>query len=96
MERSRNHRAFCGFSMDSVTTWHTFEYCLPYFRYFLPSSGDLASDGIFIDADNEQDDNLVYRVREGNEHNGEAAMGIFDDSAAIISLQTIAIVVSIF
>lgn len=30
LERSRDHRAFCGFSMGSVTTWHTFEYCLPY------------------------------------------------------------------
>ena len=120
LERSRDHRAFCGFSMGSVTTWHTFEYCLPYFRYFLPSSGDLTSDGqymerivtdsgygpedffiyamsgtrdfdysafsrqiqamleapggIFIQADNEQDGNLAYRVQEGNEHNGEAAM----------------------
>lgn len=120
LERSRDHRAFCGFSMGSVTTWHTFEYCLPYFRYFLPSSGDLTSDGqymenivtgsgygpedffiyamsgtqdfdysafsrqiqamldapdgIFIEADNEKDGNLAYRVQEGNEHNGEAAM----------------------
>ena len=120
LERSRDHRAFCGFSMGSVATWHTFEYCLPYFRYFLPSSGDLTSDGqymesivtdsgygsedffiyvmsgtedfdysafsrqiqamldapggIFIDADNEKDGNLAYRVQEGNEHNAEAAM----------------------
>lgn len=36
---SRDHRAFCGFSMGSVATWHTFQYCLDYFRYFLPSSG---------------------------------------------------------
>ena len=120
LERSRDHRAFCGFSMGSVATWHTFEYCLPYFRYFLPSSGDLTSDGqymesivtdfgygpedffiyamsgtedfdyaafsrqiqamldapggIFIDADNEKDGNLAYRVQEGNEHDAEAAM----------------------
>ena len=120
LERSRDHRAFCGFSMGSVTTWHTFEYCLPYFRYFLPSSGDLTSDGqymesivtgfgygpedffiyamsgtedfdysafsyqiqamleapggIFIEADNEEEGNLAYRVQEGNEHSGEAAL----------------------
>lgn len=43
--QSRNHRAFCGFSMGSVTTWHTFQYCLNYFRYFFPSSGALTNNG---------------------------------------------------
>ena len=33
---SRDHRAFCGFSMGSVTTWNVFQYCLRYFRYFFP------------------------------------------------------------
>lgn len=42
LKESRIHRAFAGFSMGSVTTWHTFQYCLDYFRYFLPSSGNLA------------------------------------------------------
>ena len=41
---SRDHRAFCGFSMGSVATWRTFQYCLDYFRYFMPSSGSLTSD----------------------------------------------------
>lgn len=36
---SRDHRAFGGFSMGSMNTWHTFEHCLDYFRYFAPSSG---------------------------------------------------------
>jgi hypothetical protein len=35
---SRGHRGFGGFSMGSVTTWHTFQYDLDYFRYFLPMS----------------------------------------------------------
>ena len=34
LRESRDHRAFCGFSMGSVTTWRTFQYCLDYFRYF--------------------------------------------------------------
>lgn len=38
---SRGHRGFGGFSMGSVNTWHTFEYCLDYFRYFMPMSGSL-------------------------------------------------------
>ena len=46
---SRSHRAFMGFSMGSVTTWRTFEYCLDYFRYFFPSSGAITSDGSYMD-----------------------------------------------
>lgn len=46
---SRDHRAFGGFSMGSVATWRTFEYCLDYFRYFLPMSGALTSDGRYMD-----------------------------------------------
>lgn len=46
---ARDHRAFCGFSMGSVTTWRTFEYCLDYFRYFAPSSGSLTTDGGYMD-----------------------------------------------
>ena len=45
---SRDHRAFCGFSMGSVATWRTFQYCLDYFRYFMPSSGSLTSDGEYM------------------------------------------------
>ncbi len=45
---SRNHRAFGGFSMGSVATWRTFQYCLDYFRYFMPSSGNLTSDGEYM------------------------------------------------
>lgn len=42
---ARDHRAFMGFSMGSVTTWRTFEYCLDYFRYFFPSSGAITPSG---------------------------------------------------
>lgn len=37
---SREHRAFGGFSMGSVTTWNAFINCLDYFKYFMPLSGD--------------------------------------------------------
>ena len=49
-EASRDHRGFGGFSMGSVTTWRTFEHCLPYFRYFMPSSGNLTTDARYMDA----------------------------------------------
>lgn len=42
---SRDHRAFAGFSMGSVNTWRTFEYCLDLFHYFMPMSGNLTNDG---------------------------------------------------
>ena len=48
LKASRDHRAFCGFSMGSVATWRTFQYCLDYFRYFMPSSGNLTSDGEYM------------------------------------------------
>lgn len=46
---AREHRGFGGFSMGSVTTWRTFEYCLDYFRYFMPMSGSLTTDGSYMD-----------------------------------------------
>ncbi len=45
LEASRDHRGFAGFSMGSVNTWRTFEHALAYFRYFVPMSGALTSDG---------------------------------------------------
>ena len=48
LKESRNHRGFGGFSMGSVATWHAFEYCLDYFCYFMPMSGNLTSDGAYM------------------------------------------------
>lgn len=45
---SRDHRGFAGFSMGSVNTWHTFQYCLDYFGWFIPISGSVPSDGSVI------------------------------------------------
>ena len=39
-KESREHRAFSGFSIGSVTTWLVFEQCLPYFHDFIPISCD--------------------------------------------------------
>ena len=49
IKASRVHRAFGGFSMGSVTTWHTFLNCLDAFRYFMPSSGAIDSTGNRLD-----------------------------------------------
>lgn len=48
LRASRQHRAFGGFSMGSITTWYVFEYQLPYFADYLPFAGDswtVADDG---------------------------------------------------
>ena len=62
---SRNHRAFCGFSMGSVATWRIFEYCLDYFRYFMPSSGSITNNGEYMasivrDSGYEWDDLFIF------------------------------------
>lgn len=38
--KSREHRAFGGFSLGAVTTWYQFIYNLDYIKYFVPMSGD--------------------------------------------------------
>jgi len=65
LRESRDHRAFCGFSMGSVTTWRTFQYCLDYFRYFMPSSGSLTTDGDYMasivrDSGHDWDDFFIF------------------------------------
>lgn len=50
LRASRDHRGFGGFSMGSVATWHTFEYCLDYFRYFMPMSGSLTTNGDYFNS----------------------------------------------
>ena len=34
--------------MGSVNTWNTFRYCLDYFRYFMPMSGNYTTDGKYM------------------------------------------------
>lgn len=65
LRASRDHRAFAGFSMGAVATWHTFEYCLDSFRYFLPSSGSLTSGGDYMasivrDSRHDWDDFFIF------------------------------------
>ena len=43
---SRDHRAFGGFSMGSVTTWYVFLNNLDYFSWFIPLSGDCWAQGM--------------------------------------------------
>lgn len=67
LSASRDHRGFGGFSMGSVATWHTFQYCLDYFRYFMPMSGSFSTDGNFMDqivtaSGHDPDDFFIYAM----------------------------------
>ncbi len=62
---ARDHRGFGGFSMGSVTTWRTFEYCMDYFRYYLPMScgTSLDDEEIWQGAnDYDQEDYFVWMI----------------------------------
>jgi acetyl esterase/lipase/predicted peptidase len=62
---SRDHRGFGGFSMGSVATWRTFQYCLDSFRYFLPMScgTSLDDEEIFSAAEDfAQEDYFVWMM----------------------------------
>lgn len=39
LKASREHRAFGGFSMGSMTTWQVFMNCLDYIKYYVPLAG---------------------------------------------------------
>lgn len=62
---ARDHRGFGGFSMGFVATWRTFQYCLDYFRYFLPMSCGTTLDdaNIFAAAEgHDQSDYFVWTI----------------------------------
>ena len=51
--------------MGSVATWRTFQHCLDEFRYFMPSSGSITSDGesmasVVKDSGYEWNDFFIY------------------------------------
>ncbi len=83
---SRDHRAFMGFSMGSVTTWHIFENCLAYFRYFAPSSGNAGSGAYWASAVERQgfgaEDFLIIGATGTEDFNGGAFSALMSDMAA--------------
>lgn len=93
---SRDHRGFGGFSMGSVNTWHTFEYCLDYFRYFMPMSGSLTTDGEYMadivrDSGHEPDDFFIFAASGTDDFAYSAfkqqimAMGSVEDAVFVFS-----------
>ena len=64
---SRDHRAFGGFSLGSVTTWMQFCHDTDYTRYFLPMSGSCWYYGTYGDFQIERNVDFIEQlVRENN------------------------------
>lgn len=89
LEASRDHRGFGGFSMGSVNTWHTFEYSLDYFRYYLPMSGGLSSDGQALaervaESGHSPQDFFIYAITGSDDF----AYGGFDAQLKSMATQT--------
>ena len=67
LKASRNHRAFGGFSLGSVTTWLQFCYDYDYIRYFLPMSGSCWYYGTYGDFQIERNVDFIENlVKEQN------------------------------
>lgn len=64
-KESRDHRAFGGFSIGSVTTWYEFIYDLDYIRYFMPMSLDcwILGNNAGLDHPKETSDYLAESVK---------------------------------
>lgn len=63
---SRDHRAFGGFSLGSVTTWMQFCHNTDYIRYFLPMSGSCWYYGGYGDFRIEQNADYVEQIVRDN------------------------------
>ena len=64
---SRDHRAFGGFSLGSVTTWLQFCYDYDYIRYFLPMSGSSWYYGTYGDFQIEKNVDFIEQLVKDND-----------------------------
>ena len=69
LKASRDHRAFGGFSLGSVTTWLQFCYDTDYIRYFLPMSGSCWYYGTYGDFQIEKNVDFIERLVKDNNLN---------------------------
>ena len=64
LKASRDHRAFGGFSLGSVTTWLQFCYDYDYIRWFLPMSGSCWYYGTYGDFQFEKNVDFIEQLVE--------------------------------
>lgn len=67
LKASRDHRAFGGFSLGSVTTWLQFCYDFDYIRYFLPMSGSSWYYGTYGDFQIEKNVDFIEQLVKKND-----------------------------
>ena len=67
LKASRDHRAFGGFSLGSVTTWLQFCYDYDYIRYFLPMSGSCWYYGTYGDFQIEKNVDFIEQLIKNND-----------------------------
>ena len=67
LKASRDHRAFGGFSLGSVTTWLQFCYDSDYIRCFLPMSGSCWYYGGYGDFQIEKNVDFIQQLVEDND-----------------------------
>ena len=67
LKASRDHRAFGGFSLGSVTTWLEFCYDSDYIRYFLPMSGSCWYYGTYGDFQTEKNVDFIEQLVKDND-----------------------------
>jgi len=67
LKASRDHRAFGGFSLGSVTTWLQFCYDTDYIRYFLPMSGSCWYYGTYGDFRIERNVDFIEQLVKDND-----------------------------
>lgn len=69
LKASRDHRAFGGFSLGSVTTWLQFCYDYYYIRYFLPMSGSSWYYGTYGDFQIKKNVDFIEQLVKDNDLN---------------------------
>ncbi len=67
LKSSRDHRAFGGFSLGSVTTWLQFCYDYDYIHYFLPMSGSSWYYGTYGDFQIEKNVDFIEQLVKNND-----------------------------
>lgn len=67
LKASRNHRAFGGFSLGSVTTWLQFCHDYDYIHYFLPMSGSSWYYGTYGDFQIERNVDFIEQLVKDND-----------------------------
>ena len=67
LKASRDHRAFGGFSLGSVTTWMQFCYDFDYIRYFIPMSGSCWYYGGYGDFQTEKNVDFIEQLVQDND-----------------------------